>query len=63
MEHESDGDTNCNKCTWNNPQKIGKGTGRLRNQKASRDPPDNSITKIGQNTEKNPGDLRRFAVT
>ena len=29
----------------------------------SRDYPDNSIIKIGQNTEKSPGDLRRLAVT
>ena len=26
MEHESDGDTNCNWRTWNNPQKTGKRT-------------------------------------
>ena len=32
MEHGSDGDTNCNWCTRNNPQKIGKGTRRLRNK-------------------------------
>ena len=25
IEHESDGDTNCNWCTWNNPQRIVKG--------------------------------------
>ena len=29
MEHEGDGDTNCNWCTWNNPQKIGKETKEL----------------------------------
>ena len=28
-----------------------------------RDHPDYSITKIGHNTEKSPGDLRRLAVT
>ena len=63
MEHEGDCDTNCNWCTWKDPQKIGKRTGRLRNQRIRRDHPDYSITKIGQNTEKSPGDLRRFAVT
>ena len=25
-EHESDGDTNCNRCVWNGPQKACKGT-------------------------------------
>ena len=29
MEHKSDGDTNCNWCTWNNHQRDSKGTGRL----------------------------------
>ena len=47
MEHEGGGDTNCNCCTWNDPQGIVKGTGRLRNQKTSRDHPDYSIIKIG----------------
>ena len=42
---------------------IGKGTGTLENKRSSRDHPDYSIIKIGQNTEKSPGDLRRFAVS
>ena len=46
MEHESDGDTNCNWCTQNNPQRFGKGTGGLRNKKTSRDHPIYNITKI-----------------
>ena len=29
MEHEGNGDTNCNWCTWNNTQRIGKETGNL----------------------------------
>ena len=62
MEHEGDGDTNCNWCTWNNPQRIGKGTGRLGNNRTSGDHQDYSIIKIGQNTEKSPEDLRRLAV-
>ena len=33
MEREGDGNTNCNWCTWNNPLRIGKGTGRLRNKR------------------------------
>ena len=46
MEHGGDGD---NSCTWNNPQKTSKGTGRLTNQKRD-DHPDY------KNTEKSPGD-------
>ena len=63
MEHEGGSDANCNWCTWNNPQRIGKGTGRLRNERTGENHPDYSIIKIGQNTEKSPGDLRRLAVT
>ena len=29
MEHEGDGDTNCGWCTWDNPQKTGKGVENL----------------------------------
>ena len=36
MEHESDGDTECDRCTWNNPPKIGKGTERLKRQRTRR---------------------------
>ena len=25
MRHEGDGDTNCERCSWNNPQRIVKG--------------------------------------
>ena len=32
VEHESNGDTNCNWCTWNSPQKLGKEAGRVENQ-------------------------------
>ena len=58
MEHESDGDTNYKWCTWNNPQMIGKGTGRLGNKRTTVNHPYNSIIKIVQNTEKSSGDLR-----
>ena len=58
MEHEDDSWS-----TWNNPLRIGKKIGGLGNKWASRDHPDYSIIKIGQNTEKGPGDLRRLAVT
>ena len=63
MEHEGDGDTNYNWCSWNNSQKIGKGTGRFEDKRTSGDHPDYSIIKIGQNTEKSPGDLRKLAVS
>ena len=33
MEYEGDGDASCNQCTWNDPQTIGKGTGRQGNKK------------------------------
>ena len=39
------------------------GTGRLGNKRTNGDHPNCSIIKIGQNTEKSPGDLRRLAVT
>ena len=63
MEHESDGDTNCKWNTWNDPQRIVQGIGRVENRWTNRDHQNYSITKIGQNTEKSPGDLRRLAVT
>ena len=55
--HMSDGDTNCN---WNarySHQRIGTGTGRLEVKRVIGDHPNYSIAEIGQNTEKNPGDL------
>ena len=63
MEHEGDGDTDCNWCTWNDAKRLGKGARGVRNRKASRDHPNYSIVRIGQNTEKSPGDMRRLAVT
>ena len=42
---------------------IDKETGGLENNRTSGDCPDYGIVKIGQNTEKSPGDLRRLAVT
>ena len=63
MELKSNGDTNFEWCTRNTPQRYDKWTGRLRNQRTSRDHSDYSIVKIGQNTEKSPGDLRKLIVT
>ena len=62
MEHEDDGDRDCNWCARNNPQKLDKETGRFRNQRTSGNHPDYSIITIGQNTEQSPGDLRRLTV-
>ena len=42
------------------PKGLVKETGRLRNKKTSEDHP---LIKIGQNTEKSPGDLKRHDVT
>ena len=61
MEHESD--KNFNWHAWNALQRFGKGTGRVRNQRTNSDHPNYNITKIGQNTEKSPRDLRKLAVT
>ena len=43
--------------------RIGGGTGGLRNKRKSGDHPNYSITENGQNTKKSPGDLRRLSVT
>ena len=50
----TDGDRNCGWCFWDNSQRIDKGIG---SKSTNRDHPDYSIIKIGQNTEKGPGDL------
>ena len=63
MEQEGDGDTICNCCTWNNPQRLSKRTRGIGNWWTSGDHPNYSIVKITQNTEKSPGDIRRFVAT
>ena len=63
MKHESDSNTNCDWCVLCSHQKIDTGTGELGNKRTSGDHPNYSIAEIGQNTKKNPGDLRRLAVT
>ena len=45
MDHEGDSETNGKWHTWKHPQRIGKGTGRLRNQRTSRDHPEYSISR------------------
>ena len=58
MEHERDGDTNCNRCALYSHQRIGTGTGGIGNNRTNGDHPNYSIVEIGQNT----GNLRRFAI-
>ena len=36
---------------------------KTRKKRTSRDHPNHSIVKIGQNTKKSPGDLRKLVVT
>ncbi len=62
IEHEGDGDTIYNWCTWANPQRIVKETGKFVNNETNGDLPDYGIIKISQNSEKSPGHLRRLAV-
>ena len=62
MEHESDGDTNCDWCTQHSRQRIGTGTGGLEDKRTSGDHPNNSVVEIGQNIAKSPKDLKRLAV-
>ncbi len=63
MEHESDGDTNCNWRARYSHKGIDKKNGRLVNKRMNGDHPNYSIIEIDQNTEKSPGDLRRLALT
>ena len=48
---------------WYCDQRIAKSIGALRNHGTDGDCQNYSITKIGQNTEKSPGDFSRFVVT
>ena len=63
MEDEGEGDTYYNWCARNNPQRLGKETGRHGNRSRSRDQPNYSIVEVAQNIEKSPGDLRRLAIS
>ena len=63
VEHEGDGDTTCNRCTWNDPQRLGKKAGRIGNRKTNRNHTNYSTVEIGQNTGKSSGDLGKLAVT
>ena len=63
MEHESDSDTDCNWWARYSHQRIGTGIGGLGNKRTSGNYSNYSIVKIGHNSEKTPGDMRRFAVS
>ena len=63
MEDESDSYINCNRGAHYNHQWISKEIGGLGNKRTSRDHQNYCIIKIGQYTEKSPGDLRRLVVT
>ena len=62
IKHQGDDNTNWNRCVLYSHLSIGTGTGRLENRKSG-DYQDYSIIKIGQNTEKSPGDLGNLAGT
>ena len=61
MEHESDGNTNCNwRVRYSHRFGIGiRGLGKM----MSGDHPNYSNVELGKNTEKRRGDLRRPVVT
>ena len=63
MERGSDGDTNCNWRARYSHDWIGTETGGLGNERTSGDYSNYCFIEISQNTRKNPGDLRRLAVT
>ena len=63
MEHESDGDTNCNWCARYSHQKIDKETGELGNKRMRGDHPNDSIIKISPNTKKNDALLSKMRGT
>ena len=53
MEHESDSDTNCSWCTWNNPRRSGKKkSGRVGNYGTGGDHLHYNIIEKSQSTEK-----------
>ena len=59
MEYEGDSDISCGWCTWGNPQRIGKGAGRGHIETIQI----TALLRLGLNTQKSPGDLRKLAVT
>ena len=62
MDNERDNNTTYNWCAKYGRQRFGKRPRRARNRKTWRDHPKYNISRIGENTEKSPGGLRRLAV-
>ena len=60
--NESDSDINCNRYAQYSQLRINKETERTGNN-SNGDHPNDRTVKIGQNTEKSHGDLRRLAFT
>ena len=52
LQNMSDSDTNCSWCTWNGPQRLGKGTERNENQMEDWDHPDYRIVENSWRPEK-----------
>ena len=63
MEHESDGDTDTNWCSWYSCQRSDTVTGEHGNNRASGDYQKYSIIEVTQNTGKSNGVLRWLADT
>ena len=63
MERDGGVATNCNWWALDDPERLGKGTGRTGNQKKNQNNPDYGIAENGQNTEMSPRDLRWLAIT
>ena len=61
--HESDGDTDNNSCSQYSHKMTSTVIEGFGKKRASGDHPNCSITEIGLNTEKSPGDLRRLFVS
>ena len=51
MKREGNGDGNWDYALKTVPQKLGKETKKIGNQSTNRKNPDNSVVKIGSNTE------------
>ena len=63
VEHEGDGETSCNWCTWNGPQGFEKEMGGSGNQRKNRNSSEHTIDAVSLNTQGSSGDQRRLAVT
>ena len=60
--NNNNNNTNCDWCFLNGNLRLIKGPGGLGRCWPSGDQPNSGIIEDGQNTEKSPGDLRRFDV-